>query len=262
MNPTLEAAFNDLQGDIGFFFGWGRGAANGDQAWDDEKQATITRCTKGGMRDFYYNGYPWSFLRPVATLDFPLNAQTILLPDDFGGFEGQLTILTTIKTSQPWRIEWRNEGEIRRMYSVTPQRVGPPMYATQNPIKGTTFASGSRCQLMLFPQADQDYQIQGTYYINPDYLSGAFPYAYGGPQHSETLLEACLSKAEKLGDDQATVHSQEFMRKLQESQRMDARMRPQKVGRNLDRSDDCGADGWNPHYYAGAGTYNGAPFTN
>jgi hypothetical protein len=258
-NPTLEAAFNDLQGDIGFFLGWGRGLANGDLPWTDLQQASIDRATKGGMRDFYFCGYSWSYLRPTATFDFALNSQTILLPDDFGGFEGPLTILTTIKTSQPWRIEWRNEGEIRRMYSVTPQMSGPPMYATQNPIKGTTFNAGTRFELMLFPAADQDYQVQGTYYVNPDYLSGAFPYAYGGPQHSETLLEACLSKAEKLLDDQATTHSMEFQRKLAESQRMDARMRPQKVGRNLDRSDDFG-ERWNPHWYAGAGTYNGQSF--
>ena len=255
-NSTLEAAFNDLQGDIGFFFGWGRGPLFGDGFWDEQKQNTIDRCTKGGLRDFYFCGYPWSFLRPTCSLDHPVGNQFIYLPDDFGGFEGPLTINTTSTTTQPWRVEWRNEGEIRRMYSTTPQAQGPPMYATQNPIKGTEAQRGTRWQLMVFPLADQDYTLNATYYVNPDYLSGAFPYAYGGPQHSETLLEACLSKAEKLGDDQATTHSMEFQRKMQESQRIDARNRPQKIGRNVDRSDWDGR-GYNSHWFAGNMTYNG-----
>ena len=47
---TLSAAFNDLQGELGFFLGFSRGLAFGETAWDALQQNSITRCTSGRGR--------------------------------------------------------------------------------------------------------------------------------------------------------------------------------------------------------------------
>ena len=48
----------------------------------------------------------------------------------------------------------------------------------------------------------------------PDYLSTPFPYAYGGAEHAETILESCLAVAELRLDDMAGPHNQQFMARL------------------------------------------------
>jgi hypothetical protein len=268
MESTLSLKLSDLQAKLGTFLGWGRGAAFQETAWSTSQQAVIDDCTQSGLRRFYWptpadgqqTSYDWSFLKPTSTADFPQGAQYVPLPDDFGGFEDQITLLTTNSTAQPWRVEWRNEGELRRMYSVTPVMTGPPMYAATQPLKGTTPTQGQRFQLFLFPAADQDYTLQFQYYIAPDYLTGATPYSYGGAQHTETILESCLAIAEERLDDASGIHAQAFASRLSASIAMDRRLKPQKIGPNLDRSDRQGWERRDVHYYAPAATYNGGGF--
>jgi hypothetical protein len=89
----------------------------------------------------------------------------------------------------------------------------------------------------FWPISDQTYTLTFAYYLNPDYLSGAFPFAYGGAQHAETLLESCLAIAEKILDDAATVHAAEFEKRLAVSMDLDRRTKPQNLGYNRDQSD-------------------------
>lgn len=247
--------------------GFGRGPDFNDSVWNAAQIVDIDFCVASGLRCFYFpppvegaSSYEWSFLRPVATIPFPVNTSVVPLPDDFGGFEGNLTILTSGSTAQPWRIEWKNEGSIREMYSVCPTQSGPPMFAAVAPLKGTTGTAGQRFQLVMFPLADQTYTLQGTYYISPDFLSGAFPYAYGGAPHAETMLESCLAIAEQRRDDAMSVHTAKFKERLLASMSMDRRLKPQKLGLNRDRSDELGWNRQNVHYWAGAATYNGGSF--
>lgn len=231
---TLTAAFKDLTGDVGFFLGHGRGADNGETAWTTSEQAAVDRCVKGGLRNFYFCGYDWSFLRPVATLTLASGAQTLPLPDDFGGIEGQLTVSVSGSSGFfPIPVT----GDVRRHYALNPSATGCPEMACIDPLKTTTGTQGQRFQLFVYPEADQAYTLEFGYYINPDYLNGAFPYAYGGPQHAETLLESCLAVAEKLLDDAMSVHAFEFDKRLAVSMDIDRRQKPQKLGYNGDRSD-------------------------
>ncbi len=258
MESTLSIAFNELQANIGVYAGFGRGLVYGEDAWPAQVQARIDDTTRSGLRRFYYPpDYEWSFLKPVASLDFASGASTVNLPDDFGGFEGQLTVLTTSSTSMPWRIDWRSEASLREMYSVTPTRTGPPMWAAQQPLKGTAVNRGQRFQLVVFPLADQAYTLQCRYYINPDYLTGAMPYAYGGAEHAETLLESCLAVWEERYDDNRGVHAAAFQDRLAASMGLDRRKKPLGLGYVGDRSDNLDRDRYNPHWWAPAITYNG-----
>lgn len=236
MEPTLSAQWNDLQGDIGFFLGYGRGLAFGESAWSTQQQSSIDRCVKGGMRKFYYCGYDWSFLKPVANLSLAAGSVIVPLPDDFGGFDGQITIASP--TGQTWIVlDITGIGEIYTRQGQYPTMTGRPQIACQEPVKGTTATQSNRSQLHVFPIADQAYTLRAQYYINPDYLSGAFPYAYGGPEHAETLLEGCLAVAEKLLDDTSGVHDAEFDKLLEVSTDIDRRKKPQTLGYNRDNSD-------------------------
>lgn len=236
---SLAAAYRDLTGDVGHYLGYSRGAGNGESTWLSTQQGNIDRCVKGGMRKFYFCGYDWSFLKPIASLSLASSGQTILLPEDFGGIEGDL--LLTDDTRVVYRIPVT--GDTRHRHGLSPSATGEPQVVEVEPIKGTGFGQ-QRFQLRVWPIADQAYTLQCRYYVNPDYLSGAFRYAYGGPQHAETLLEACLSVAEILLDDMSGVHAQEFEKLLEISKDLDRRNKPQTLGYCGDRSDAIHSGGW------------------
>lgn len=251
---------------VGSYQGWGRGASYGDLAWTNSQQFEIDGIVAEGLRNFYYPSaaagenqcYDWSFLKPTSLLTLASAASTVDLPDDFGGFEGQITLSTT--TGQTWKIDWRNEGSIREMFSATPNITGPPMFVCQTPLKGTKANQGQRFQLLVFPTADAAYTLQVRYYLNPDYLTVNSPYAYGGPQHASTIMESCLAIAEQRLNDTFGPHSVKFKERLLASIAMDRKNKPIKLGTNLDHSDDLVWDRRNVHWGAPAATYNGNSF--
>jgi len=241
---TLTLSWSDMQGEVGFFLGYGRGADNAEAAWTDIQKAAINSIIRSGLRQFYFpppiegqeSSYDWSFMKPRAQVDFPNKAQKINLPDDFGGFEGQIVI--TASTSQLWwPIDLKNEGTVAQLYSETPTSTGRPWVAALQWQKGTQATQGQRANLWLFPAADTDYKLEFQYYILPDYLDHAFPFAYGGMLHVETILESCLAVAEQRLDDATGVHTAKFNERLMASINADRRNKPQKIGYNGDRSD-------------------------
>ncbi len=253
MEPSLNLAYNALMGETGMYLGYGRGAQNGDVAWNANQQKTIDSIVASGLRNFYYPSAPqgmtinWSFLKPTVTLTLTVAANTLALPDDFGGIEGQITLLAPNNTTW-FPIDICNEGQIRVNFSAYPVISGRPLKAAVQPIKGTGSLQSQRFQLFYFPAADTAYVIQFQYYVNPDYLSGAFPYAYGGPPHAETLLESCLAIAEQRLDDMASVHSQKFQERLIASAMYDNKFKAQILGQNGDNSDYGGWWPWRNHY--------------
>ncbi len=233
---TLAAAFKDLQGDIGFFLGMGRGADNGQTTWTSEQQLAIDRCTRGGLRNVYFCGHAWSFLQPISTMTLEAGENTVTLPDDFGGTDGQLQVSLSSGLTW-WPLDFTGIGHILRQEAMYPSTTGLPQMVAEEPLKGTGSVTGQRFRLHFWPLADQDYTLQFPYHILPSYLSGALPYVYGGAKHAETFLESCLAVAEKLLDDAATLHATEFEKRLAISISLDARDKPQLVGYNADRSD-------------------------
>jgi hypothetical protein len=173
----------------------------------------------------------------VGNVILDAGASSLKLPDDFGGFEGVVTIQPST-TLVWWPIQLRNEAYIRTLFAQYPQMTSRPMEAALTPIKGTTGNASNRWELLIFPTADMQYTLQFQYYVLPDYLSGAFPYAYGGAAHAETLLESCLAIAEQKLDDMSGVHTAKFMERLQASLGMDKRFRAQNLGQMKECSDN------------------------
>jgi hypothetical protein len=255
VESSLSLAYQELVGEVGTYLGYGRGPSYGDPAFTTQQQNVLDSVIKSGIRQFYFpppiegttSPTDWSFLHPTASMDLPVNTSIIKMPDDFGGFEGEVTILP-VNSTVWWPIALRNEGFIRAQYSLYPQMVGRPMTAALAPIKGTTYNASNRWELLVFPVSDQDYTLQFMYYILPDYLSGALPYAYGGAAHAETLLESCLAIAEQKLQDTAAVHTMKFKERLMASVGMDRKHKAQNLGYNGDRS-DCRNRRWGPFWH-------------
>jgi hypothetical protein len=265
---TLAIRFREFQAEVGEYLGWGKGVYYNDKPWTKDKLNRITSCVKSGLRRFYYPPilqnqsaqYAWIFLKPVANIAFPSGGQWVYLPEDFGQPEGRLTITST-QTQTPWPLDLTGIGQILQLYQVDPTISGRPARAAITPTRGTHPTGGQQWQLWIYPLADQAYTFQLRYYINPDYLTGDLPYAYGGAEHHETILEACLSVAEERLDDVPAgqgPHYMAFLERLKASQSMDTRLKPQRIGRNIDRSDDDGYfDRTLLHWLNNGITYNG-----
>lgn len=244
MESSLSRAYEDLIEEVGSFLGYGRGVNAGDREWTTDETNRINSCVKSGLAQFYvpppFDGqespYDWSFLHPVGTLTLPQGQTTVPLPEDFGGFEGQIS-LTSTSSQVFYPVNLIGEGQVRQLYSTYPSRTGRPECAALQPVKGTSNLAGQRFNLYFFPTPDAAYTVQFNYYVLPDYLSGAFPYAYGGAAHAETILESCLSIAEQRLDDAATVHTMKFKERLKASVGWDRKNKPQTLGPNRDLSD-------------------------
>lgn len=236
MASTLAAQLADLQADISFYLGYPRGAAYGEEEPNDAQSNAVARCVKGGLRKVYHCGYTWSFLKPVASLTLPADTSELLMPPDFGSPEGNITVYLSTGV-QWWPVPIVGIGMVYSNQAQLPDTTGRPLMACVEPLKGTSVNESQRWQMRLFPISDQAYTLQFAYNINPDYLTGSNPYPYGGPEHAETFLEACLSVAELILDDKQGVHAAEFARLLTVSMSLDRRNKGQLLGPNADRSD-------------------------
>lgn len=271
--PTLALDYTLLTARVGAFAGWGRGSLFGDPAWSATKMNTIDDCVRSGCRRVYKctPPYDWSFLHVFVQLDCPPNATTIPLPDDCAGIEGDLIIVNPGNSSWQPRVKLTNPAFVYEMYAKVPTAVGPPQMAGVEQLKGTTLVSGQREQLVLYPAADQDYGVKFQYYVVPDAPSPPLtqtlnfpgvatgnPYVYGGAEHAELFVEACLSVFEERYDDLTGTHAQAFQRELASSIQVDRRSKAQFLGRNVDRSDERErvGRGWLPQFPNNV-TYNG-----
>jgi len=234
---TLSLTKLHYQQQVGIFLGWGGGSAYGDEAWTTDKQNKIDFDVASGLRRFYYCGFDWSFLKPYASLIFTSGATTLALPDDFGGMEGRIAI-SDGSSGVYLPLDLYPPGKVQQAYSESPTQTGRPRLASLRALKETAPNHGQRQEMFLFPTADADYTLTFAYYITPDYLLDTrMPYAYGGSEHSETILEGCLAVAEERRDSRKGVHNLAFENLLQASIKMDRRKRPQSMGYNGDNSD-------------------------
>ena len=238
---TLNNHFRDLQGDVGFHLGYGRGADNDDTEWDAYQTKTIERVLKGGMRKFYYCGHSWSFLTPMGTVTLSEGESVAELPADFGSAQGRLLVGTD--SGIVAILNFGLIGTVHQNLLAFPSNTGRPECACEEPVKGSDQTRSPKRQIRVYPLADQDYTLKFQYNLNPQYLTGQFPYAYGGPQHAETLLQACKATAEmEIDGVKAGPHFMEFMRLLNVSVQVDGRNKPSNLGYNRDLSDSMGFD--------------------
>lgn len=163
------------------------------------------------------------------------------LPDAFGAFLGPLTYRpgSNVLSYGPIQvIDERRLREMRQCEDVT----GPPIYAALTH-KTLTMTVGQRKQITFWPLPDAAYVFTYPYRVNPDALTVTNIYTYGGLQHSETLLLACLAAAEmRRHDGQMNAYEVRFQEALAASVQRDSEDHaPDRLGRLLDPS-ECEGD--------------------
>lgn len=239
---SLNLKLSELEAEVGFYLGWGRGTNFDEPAWDDRQQREIDRIVDRGLRMFYFpaplpgdaTSYDWSFLRPHVQLSYA-NASdppVVALPDDFGGIEGVLRLIDANKPSFAIRVV--PEAFVRRKYEELPDATGQPQYAAIEGLRGTTTERSTRAQLRIWPKADQDYTLALQYYLLPGALSGIFPYAYGGALHAETILAAVKAAAEQHQNGERGIEYAYFLERMSASVALDRRNKAQAFGYNGD----------------------------
>ncbi len=183
--------------------------------------------------------HDWSFLHPEAELVLPSGGQTLPLPDDFRALDREGVVSVSTLQIAPASIQLVSDGFIRQRYNDWPSVTGRPEYVAVQPLKGTTPTAGQRFQLFFYPASDQEYTIRFDYEINPDCLTGALPFCYGGAQHSGTILQACLAAAERDLDNIGNgPNEQHYLMLLDASISADRDLKAGYLGRNGDNSDD------------------------
>lgn len=237
---TLSLSLTDLEAEVGFFLGWGRGVNFGETAWTTTKQQGITNCVKSGLRAFYFpsplpsetESYDWSFMRPIRQVLLASQLRYADMPDDFGGLEGDIRLIDSGRRAIP--IQITNDQQISQRFFAYPTQTGVPEMVSIQSDGRTSQTKGNRSRLYVFPMADQDYTLEFQYYFLPDSLTVSFPYPHGGTVHAETILAACIAKAELYQDNQLGPMAANFLDQMKKSVSLDRRNKAQTLGYNSD----------------------------
>lgn len=252
---TLTLDQFQLEAEVGDYAGYGLGARFENRAWTTDQQSRITRSVHSGLRSVYFTqemegipgAYEWSFLRPTSELTLAEDSSSLLLPDDFGGIQGDIIPASTSGESQ-FPIAITGPGELYKARSLSSDCTGRPMMAFVEAIKGTSLTKSNRYRLQVYPIADQDYTLRVWYYLLPNATSASLPHVYGGAAHAETFKWACKAAYAmdfEPGNPETPVTVGRFVERLRASIAYDRRFKPVTIGRNRDYSDDVGC--YEPH---------------
>ncbi len=254
--PTLSLAFHDYLGEVGKYLGYGRGEDNDDPAWTTNQEGDITRAVAAGQRQFYTppplegakDSHEWSFLKPIMQVTLASGDSELILPDDFGGFDGPVTVTVSGSTTHT-TLTFMGEGVVRQKHTESPDTTGLPQVVALVPVKGMEVNKGQRFKLSVWPTADAAYILKFRALINPDAMQGAKPYSYGGAQHVETVMASCLERAEFYKDNARGICYVNWMERLAASVSIDRRQRSVVVGMNRDMGVWDAGRGSGPDYW-------------
>ena len=234
---SLGIDYTQLQRAVGRMLGLGRYPGT----WQPNERADVHDIIRAGLRRFYWPPplplpeggegqvvhlsakslserptWSWSFMQPTVTLATVIDTTTYDLPTDFGELlEGGFTFTTS---QQPVAIV-TNE-QILQMQSQA-SRTGVPKYASVN----VRDAKLTQYTVTFYPTPDAAYTLSYCYSVTPNDLTKGSPFPLGGPQHAETILEACLAAAEKTLNDEEGLHEKKFLECLTRSIQADANLK-------------------------------------
>lgn len=228
----LTLTFADLQAQIAFYL-FGQDDVSMISPFD---LRTLARVIENGLRRFYYpmqvmqgTIHDWSFLRSKLTLKLANGTSDYEMPFDFGGAEGDLYHDPSDNIKFPLRKTTPEKVLERRMYATT-LTAWPQIYAERPVQKGGR--QSTRWEIMVWPDPAASYTLFGTYRVLPLAPGTAQNYLYGGPEHSQTIVEACLAAAE-MQTGEPGAHANEFAACLKTSIALDQSMhQPEYLGYN------------------------------
>lgn len=231
--PPKYGSYDYLMAEVGAVLGHGRNVGT----WSKEQQGVANAVVQRGVREFYApaplpgkeQAHEWSFLRPIRQLTLESGTYKYDLPKDFAMLEGPLTFEPDQSTLyQPIRIV--AEYEIRKRQQDTTTSGRPTIAAL------VAQPDGEGYQLWFWTTPDDSYTLEYVCQINPLDLSDENQMPYGGTVHYQTILEACLWKAEEEKQVAEGLHARAYEKRLAASISHDQRlMCPRSVGKNSAR---------------------------
>ncbi len=229
----------------------------------------VIACVKQGLRRFYtppsdgtMPPHRWSFLSPERTLTTVVGQTDYNLPDDHGGFLGDMTYASTANKGVV--VQNTGVGRIRRDLQLSGGLESAPQLFAESPLPNDG-AQGQRFEVVFYPIPDDAYVLLYRCNVLTQMLTAQSPYPYGGEQHGDTIMASCLAAAESHVGNENGPWTALFKERLLASITADARdHRPEYLGYNRDRSDDTLGNYtgtfWGPHTWTNLVTYNGTSF--
>ncbi|MFZ5829467.1 MAG: hypothetical protein ACOY3P_05235, partial [Planctomycetota bacterium] len=189
----MAVSYESLRRAIARFLGFGRSSSD----WTEEQSEDLNDIVTSGLRRFYTPpplpgekyAHEWSFLTPATTLVMTVGSGTYDLPADFAGLEGPITYAPG-ETALYSPIEITSEHRVRMLQQR--EVSGRPTLAAIRP-KAVNPATGTRWEILFDREADAAYVLTYRYRVNSGVLTTVNKYPYGGQDHAETILEACLA---------------------------------------------------------------------
>lgn len=234
----LSVTRTNLRNLVGFSAGIGADFNN----FSANHLTQVDLCIDSGLRSFYDPppipgekiSHVWSFMTPVESLSLAEGVADYELPDDFGGFIGDLYFS---ENDQTWgKVHRTNISRILAMRSSTGSTASaPPSHAAEHTLP-TDGSTPTRYQLSLFPTPNGNYTLKYQYRSNPYQLSATAAYPLGGQPHAETLRASCVAAWERDIEGKIGVHAATFMSRLTASVNLDRNLNGTKhFGKNTDR---------------------------
>lgn len=258
---NLNLPMDSLKGEIGDYLGWGRGAAEEEEAWTTDKDKQLVRLLNTALRWVYDSAvsdpgaapHQWSWLTPSTSVVIPAAEKVIKLPDDFGGYVSKWLLVTREDTgSVRAKVPLVGEPYIDQMYARSPTTSGRPVYAAERVGRGNKPNESTRSELYVYPVPDAAYTLRGQYNLVARALTAASPFPYGDAKMASCYQAACRAAAEMYEDNLRPGEGTEwpiFQRELAAAILRDGRHHPKTLGKNADRSDPSrsvigGRRGW------------------
>ncbi|MEM9354587.1 MAG: hypothetical protein AAGB04_00095 [Pseudomonadota bacterium] len=235
---TLEVNRSQLMRLVGRVMGIG---TNPD-SWTHGNKVEVHEVVRAGLRRFYHPiaipgdkvPHQWSFLEPVASLQLSAGDGIYDLPGDFAVLRGHITYVPEHSSLYP-PITRISEQSLRLKQQRTQTTGRPQCFAIRT--KDTDATAGTRHELLVWPQPDQDYDVHYRYAINPDQLVDDAALPLGGQPHAQTLIAACMAAADEFQQENRG-HESRFQSHLISSVGFDRQQdAPDQMQYNHDRSD-------------------------
>lgn len=209
-------------------------------AWNHKQASEVAIVLDRGLRQFYdpvivnaaYT-HEWSFMRPLYDLTTITDQFQYDLPEDFVMLYGPIlfapettTLMEPLEEVPLYKVrQW-----LQQTTSGRPRICG----INSRPIPDI---GGIRWELWLAPKPDQEYVLTLPYKANPLAMAEDTTLPYGGQEHHETLIEACLAAAEAFVEKKG-MHADRFITLLAASISRDQKSSsPEMLGYNRDPSD-------------------------
>ena len=215
---SLQLSYRKILRELGRFQGWGRDPGS----WETDNWTDATDIIRSGLSRFYWAPviptgdktepiiHSWSFLSKATTIDLVASQYEYQLPEDFGEMISTTFVHAAGVKEKP--ITLIPDERLRQLQAMSPA-TGVPKYAAVMQYD----RSPTSYRVTFYPTPSAAYTLSYDYGVAPKTISDVNPYPLGGPQHSETILEAILAAAEKKLQDGETVHEQRFQELLARS---------------------------------------------